>query len=320
MRVYEDNAPVIERLRARLARRVAAYPPSLRGLAAGFLERAGAGYFSLPDAAPLLHLPIWMGRNLAPDTLDDILEATALAYAYVRIQDNVLDEPESRGHPPLLLAANAFLWDALDLYRAHGDARFWALSRLAWLTFSEETENERRQLASDAEYAHAAFVAHARKCALAEVPLYAVMSASGDWRGAPHVGTLVHALSRSYGCFNDVMGFERDLAAGGRTWLLSQARSLACARTGVSAPDVGTIRTTLVASELMEALVQEAIATMDAARPAALALGMLPFEDFATARTARLAEVAAKVTVMRLMSALADGGLIPKQVGADPPG
>ncbi len=305
MRVYDDNAPVIDRLRVRLARRVAGYPPALRELAAAFLERAGPSYFSLPDAAPLVHLPIWMHRGLEPDALDDILEATALAYAYVRIQDNVLDEPDARGHPPFLLAANAFLWDALELYRGHGDARFWTLSRSAWLTFSEETEAERRQLASDKEYAHAAFVRHARKCALAEVPLYAVMSASGDWRGAESVPQLIHALSRSYGCFNDVMGYERDLAAGGRTWLLSQARALASARTGAAAPDDAKIRSTLVTSELMEALVQESITTLGLARPAALAIGMPPFEAFATARTTRLEEMAAKVIVLRLMAALA---------------
>ncbi|MSQ00268.1 MAG: class 1 isoprenoid biosynthesis enzyme [Myxococcales bacterium] len=320
MRVYLDNAPVIERLRTRLAGRVASYPPSLRALAGAFLEGAGPGYYSLPDAAPLLHLPIWLDRGLSPETVDDILEATALAYAYVRIQDNVLDEPQGRGHAPLMLAANAFLWDALELYRAHADARFWALSRSAWLDFSEETENERRQLVSETDYAHADFVAHARKCALAEVPLYAVMSASGEWRGVEHVVPLIHSLSRSYGCFNDVMGYERDLAAGGRTWLLAQARTLARARTGEADPNGSAIRSALVSSELMEALVHESITMLEAARPPALGLGMPAFEAFATARAARLAEVAAKVTLLRLTAALASGSLIPPGARADPPG
>lgn len=305
MHVYADHAPTMDRIWGRLLARMDAYPPALRELGRGFFDKAGPGYFSLPDAAPLLHLPLWMDRGLAPEVMDDILEATALAYAYVRIQDNVIDEPDGRGHPPLLLVANGLLWDALALYRSRADAHFWDVARCAWFTFSEETEAERRQLATDGPYPHAAFVRHARKCALAEVPLYAVMGASGDWRGEAHVAPLIHALGRSYGCINDVWGHERDLLSGGRTWLLSHARELAREATGLADPPMQAVRDALVRTPVMEELVAESIRTLDGARAPAAALGMPVFEAFVAQRAVRLLEVQAKITVLRLTAVLA---------------
>ncbi len=288
MQVYAENARTIERLWARLQARIDAYPPALRQLGQRFFAWAGPGYFSMPDAAPLMHLPIWFGKGVEVGTLDDILEATALAYAYVRIQDNVIDEPEGRGHPPLLLLGNALLWDAMAGFRKHGDDAFWDHSRRAWLDFSEFTELERRQLNVDTPYSHADFVTHARKCALAEVPLYAVMAARRDWTGAAGVPRLVHALARSYGCVNDVMGHARDLESGARTYLWSEVR--ASATRGL--PGV------------MDTLLAEAGTTLNDARVAAAELGIAPFERFADQRAARIAELQTRLAFVRLTTLL----------------
>ncbi len=304
MQVYADNAPILDRVWTRLHRRIDAYPPALRELARDFFAKAGPGYFSRPDAAPLLHLPIWLGRGVTPDALEDILEATALAYAYVRIQDNVVDEPDGRGHPPYLLMSNALLWDALALYRTHADAHFWDVARCAWFTFSEQTEAERRQLTGGGSYPHAAFVQHARKCALAEVPLYAVMGASGDWRGEAQVPKLVHALALSYGCVNDVWGHERDLLSGGRTWLLSHAREVAREAAG-GEPSVEQVRRALVHTPIMEELVAQSIAELGRARTAAAALGVAHFDVFAAQRSVRLLHVQSRIAVLRLQAVLA---------------
>ena len=304
MQAYTANAPAIDRLWRRLRARIAAYPPGLRELGESFLAWAGPGYFSQPDAAPLLHLPLWLPRPLAPEVLDVLLEATALAYAYVRIQDNVVDEPETRGHPPLLLVANGLLWDALELYRRHGDAQFWAHAREAWFTFSEMTEAERRQVTRPGPYPHAAFVAHAQKCALAEVPLYACMAASGDWSGVEEVPRLVHALGRSYGAVNDVMGHARDLQSGARTWLLAAAES-ALAAAGNAAPSPAEVLGELHRGPHLDALLGEAITTLADAEAAAARLGMPAFAGFAAERSARLADLRARLTFLRLGAALA---------------
>lgn len=303
MQVYAESAPIIERLWARLQARIDAYPPALRQLGQRFLVWAGPGYFSMPDAAPLMHLPIWFGRDVPTVTLDDILEATALAYAYVRIQDNVIDEPEGRGHPPFLLLGNALLWDAMSGFRAHGSDAFWARSRCAWLNFSEFTELERRQLHTDDRYAHADFVQHARKCALAEVPLYAVMSARGDWAGADAVPRLVHALARSYGCVNDVMGHARDLESGARTYLWSEVRASATRGNPAATAPPELLRAELLAGGAMDALLTEAAATLNDARVAAAELRIAPFERFAEQRAARIAELQVRLAFVRLSSA-----------------
>ncbi|GDX83038.1 hypothetical protein LBMAG42_48490 [Deltaproteobacteria bacterium] len=303
MQVYAENATTVERLWVRLNARIDAYPPALRQLGQRFLSWAGPGYFSMPDAAPLLHLPIWLGRDVPPDTLDDILEATALAYAYVRIQDNVIDEPEGRGHPPFLLLGNALLWDAMSGFRKHGNDSFWERSRRAWLDFSEFTELERRQLQTDDRYTHADFVAHARKCALAEVPLYAVMSARGDWAGAEAVPRLVHALARSYGCVNDVMGHVRDLESGAKTYLWSEVRASATRGTpGATAPPE-LLRAELASGGVMDSLLAEAAATLNDARVAAAELEIPTFDRFADQRAARIAELQLRLAFVRLTSA-----------------
>jgi hypothetical protein len=297
---YQENAPALASVFARLQRRIHGLPAHLREQGDAFLAWAGPGYFTQPDAAPLLHLPLWMPQALAPDVTADLLDATALAYAHVRIQDNVIDEPESRGNPPMLLLGNAMLWDALGLWRKHTDARFEGLARAAWLEFSDMTEAERRQLRRREPYPHADFLAHARKCALAEVPLYAVMSAAQDWTGVDEVRPLVHGLARSYGCVNDVLGWERDLASGANTYLLSRAREL-------SGPDASDdqVRAALLVSPLLEELLDEARSTLQGTRGHAAALGLAAFGRFVDERAARLDGLQARVTLVRLAAVLA---------------
>jgi hypothetical protein len=281
---------------------VAGYPPHLAELGAGFFDRLGPGWFSRPDAAPLLHLPLWMRRAVPEDTMAEILEATALAYAYVRIQDNVVDEPDSRGSPPHLLVANLMLWDALALWRKLGNPCFDALARDAWALFSEQTEAERRQVRA-ADYPPERFVAHARKCALAEVPIYAVMAASQDWRGVEEVRPLVHAVALSYGRFNDVMGHARDLDAGAGTFLIAQARAEA-RRQGREGTDAD-VRAVLATGPLQERFLDEAAADLQVATGPAARLGMHTFTAFAAERCARLASVRDGITLLRLAALLA---------------
>jgi hypothetical protein len=297
---YQENAPVLDAVFCRLGARVSQYPRHLREQGEAFLAWAGPGYFSQADAAPLMHLPLWMPQTLPADVMADLLDATALAYAYVRIQDNVIDEPTGRGNPPMLLLGNAFLWDALALWRRHTDATFEAHARRAWLEFSDLSEAERRQLLHTDGYPHAEFARHAGKCAMAEVPLYAVMSAAADWRGAEAVPTLVHGLARSYGCVNDVLGWERDLQSGANTYLLARARALA--GPGAS-PEA--IRRALLVSPLLEELLTEAQATLSACRGPAEALGLRRFEAFMGERTTRLGELHTRVTLVRLSTLLA---------------
>lgn len=290
MKVYEAEAARIGRMWERLDARLDAYPPSLRALADRFRASIRSGdrvYFSFADAAPLLYLPVWL-RRAPDDALDDILEGTALLYWYVRIQDNVVDEPEERGHAPLLLLANALQWDAMELLPT-GDAEFRRRSREAWLEFSEQTEAERRHIAERLPYLEADFARHARKVALAEVPIYAAMAASGDWSGVERVPALIHALGQAYGLVNDVLGHERDLRTNGHTYLLA----------GLRDP-----RADLVASNRLEAFLDRAAAHHDEAREHARALGMREIDAYTAERRARLAGIRDTISLLRLGASL----------------
>ncbi len=300
MKVYDENAGTLGQVFDRLEERVEALPPHLRGQGRAFLTWAGRGYFTQPDAAPLMHLPLWMPQAVAPEVQLDLLEATALAYAYVRIQDNVIDEPGTRGHPPLLLLGNVFLWDALALWRRHTDARFEGLAREAWVVFSEFTEAERAQLQRRDGYSAHAFARHAQKCAMAELPLYAVMSVAGDWTAVDEVAPLVHGLASSYGCVNDVLGWERDLASGGNTYLLARARALV----GADAPPDEVARA-LVGSPLMEEMLLAAESHLASCQEPARRLGLRRFDAFHHARRLRLQDIQARVSVLRLANLLA---------------
>ncbi len=300
MKTYEENGPALQAVFSRLETRVASLPPHLREQGAAFLTWAGPGYFTQADAAPLLHLPLWMPQPVAPEVMADVLDATALAYAYVRIQDNVIDEPGTRGNPPMLLVGNALLWDAMALWHRHTEGRFAQEARRAWVEFSEQTEAERRQLLRTDGYSAADFEAHARKCALAELPLYAVMSASGDWTGAAAVRPLVHGLARSYGCVNDVLGWERDLSSGANTYLLSAARALA-GPSGLA----GEVRRALLFSPLLETMLAEAERALEDCRAPAAELRLREFDRFLEERGARLRALTIRVSLVRLAAVTA---------------
>lgn len=290
MNAYRSEGERIDRMWTRLEARLDAYPPALRALADRFrasIRAADRIYFSFTDAAPLLYLPIWL-RRARDEAVDDILEATALLYWYVRIQDNVVDEPEERGHAPYLLLANALHWDAMALL-PFADAEFSRRARDAWLEFSEQTEAERVHISERRPYGEADFARHARKVALAEVPIYATMAASGDWSGVDRVAPLIHALGRAYGLVNDVLGHERDLRTNGHTYLLA----------GLADP-----RRELLASDRLEGFLDRAARHHEEAREHARALGMTEIEAYTEERKARLAGIRDTISLLRLGASL----------------
>jgi hypothetical protein len=296
-------APLVAEVWERLVRRADGYPPALR--AAAERHRAGLvgpAYFSHIDASPLLQLPIWsaLDAGMDPRGLLDVLEGAALAYWYVRIQDDVLDEPgpEGRGDPGRLVLSNAYLWDALALWSRVPDEEFQTRARRAWLRFSELTEAERLQLRGGAAYDVAAFHAHAGKVALAEIPLLAALSLSGRPERADRAGPLVHALGVAYGYVNDVVGVVRDLRAGQVTFLISEAR-----REAVSDDDEA-VRRALVSGGLLEDFLERAAAAHRDAVPLGRDIGLACFPEWTAARVARIDELRARLPMLRLAAAL----------------
>jgi hypothetical protein len=290
VRCYDQNQGTLDRVWRRLDARLDALPGCLGELGRSWRAAIRAGerdYWSLPDAAPLMHLPIWAGAGA--DGLEDVLEATALSYWYVRIQDNLIDEPESRGQAALSLLGNVLLWDAAALWARVPGPWFPGAAREAWLRFSERTEAERRVCAAPVAYPEADFVAHAEKVALAEVPVHAVRALRG-LPFDPRVRRLVHLLGLAYGRVNDVMGMGRDIRAGANTFLLATAR----ARTGAGT-EAG-----VVATPLLEEFLDAAAGHHREAVAPAIGLGIAGFDAYTDERLARLAEIRHGVTILRL--------------------
>jgi hypothetical protein len=305
---YRRNQPLLDRVWDRLDDRFRHYPAPLRTLAGELVRTLGPRprrYFSGPDAAPILHLPIWAAGPASRRALPILLEASALAYLYVRIQDNVIDEPVTRGRAPHLLLGNVLLGDAIALLaRFVQSPRVWDLARSAWTLFSSETESERRQLAANRGYGAERFRRNARKVALARVPLYAVLAREGrlDRKATARIDTLVDKLGEAYGLVNDVLGCPRDLQSGAHTYLLASARATLAKH---ERTDASALRLALATHPLFEAFLARAMRIHARALPIGLSLGLHAMTAFTEERRARIAWHLRRVTTLRLAMALA---------------
>ncbi len=308
MRCYQQNQDLIDIVWQRIQRRWRGYPAGMRGLARELVATLGKKpqeFFSGPDAAPLLHFPIWLAGRSLQKSLPDLLEATALAYFYVRIQDNVIDEPATRGKPPLLLLGNVLLADAMDLLACFAPSRaFWAHAKAAWMLFSEETECERQQIATVGTYSVAAYRRHSRKVALARIPLYAVLARTKPSRQVifRQVDQLMDCMGEAYGLVNDVLGRSRDLASGANTHLLATARAI-LPRSRQCDPKA--VERVLIAQPLFESFFARAIEIHRRALPFGEALGIRAMRPFTEERIARIEHHTRQMTTLRLAAALA---------------
>jgi hypothetical protein len=308
VRCYQQNQDLIDSVWRRIQRRWRGYPAGMRALARKLAATLGPkpqAFFSGPDAGPLLHFPIWLAGRSLQKSLPDLLEATALAYFYVRIQDNVVDEPATRGKPPLLLLGNVLLTDAIDLLADFTPSpQFWGNARAAWTLFSEETERERRQIATANIYSVAAFRRHSRKVALARIPLYAVLARTkqSGQVALRQVDQLIDCMGEAYGLVNDVLGRSRDLASGANTHLLATARAMLPRS---RQRDSKSVERVLIAQPLFESFLARAIAIHRRALPLGEALGIRAMRLFTEERIARIEHHSRQMTALRLAAALA---------------
>lgn len=316
MRCYQANHPRLKTIIDGIVRRIRAYPPSLRQLGREWWATLGPdphGYHSAPDAPPLLHLPIWMaegrkgrGAPMPSAHLDTILEATALLYFHTRIQDNVLDEPETRGQTPHLLLGNMFFLEAWERLRSLPlSDRFWSWANEAWRIFSNETEAERRQSQRLTVYSSALFRRHARKVALARIPLYAVMDGERDVdKGA--IDTLIDRLGEAYGLVNDAIGVERDLRAGLRTYLIATVEAALPKR---SRRDPTSVRQGLLKHPHLEQFLERAMDLHRRIRPSGERLSIARMGPYTDERIERIRHHHARALGLRLQFALSGKGM-----------
>jgi hypothetical protein len=307
-RYRERLAGVVDRV----FRRARSLPAPLRRLGKEWLATLGPRprqYFSSEDSPPLLYLPLWLAEGLTKRggpadsrRLDAILEATALLYFHTRIQDNVLDEPLTRGRAPHLLLGNVFEMEAWACLHALPLSRgFWSHATQAWWVFSSETAAEHTQLLSRAPYPSARFRRHARKVALARIPLHAVQDLLG--RPVPRlVNAFIDRLGQAYGLANDVLGVERDLEARLRTHLIATVEQDLPAR---PRPTPARLRRALLEQAHLESFLDRAMALHRRLVPMGEQLGIRCMAEFTAERIQRLGYHQARAMGLRLRYVLA---------------
>lgn len=108
--------------------------------------------YGAKEAYPLLRLPLWLEDRYVTDGVLSGREgygasaayASLMGYLYIRIQDNVLDEPEQFDSAYLLLG-NEYVREFFQTYHRlfeHG-SRFWEYMRAYWLSTTNNTLWER---------------------------------------------------------------------------------------------------------------------------------------------------------------------------------
>ncbi|MCY1082664.1 hypothetical protein [Archangium lansingense] len=317
MRSYQVFQPTIDAAWELLETRLTTLPPPLDALARRFLshisegERGHRGYFASRLAPPLVFLPLWLRERfrrehpasaLSEEVTVRLVAAAMWGYLYIRIQDDVLDEAHPERSRTLL--GNVCAWEMARLLEALvGDSvAFRTAFERAWLDFTRWTLAEHEQLLSGAEYTEAQFEQHARKVAFARVPALALCILAGRPELEPTLETLVEQLGVAYGLTNDVVGWQRDLSNGHRTFLLARAgftrgEPLESARRKV--------REALYGRGLLAATLDSSATWQRRAAQSAEALGLAEFSDYTRERLALLDELAYEASLFQLRWVLA---------------
>ncbi len=319
MRSYQAHQPTLDAAWVLLEGRLSTLPPPLDALARRFLARISEGdkghrgYFSSRLAPPLVFLPLWLRERLLSEQPTStpseavtvrLVAAAMWGYLYIRIQDDLLDEAHPDRSQTLL--GNVCGWEMARLLEPllRDSAVFREAFERAWLDFTRWTLAEHEQLLSNAPYEGEHFEQHARKVAFARVPALALCLLAGRGELVPTVETLVEQLGVAYGLTNDVVGWQRDLANGHRTFLLARAGFMR------GEPLEGarrTVREALYGRGLLAETLEASALWQGRAARSAEALGLAAFADYTRERLELLDELAREAKMIQLRWVLAGG-------------
>lgn len=109
-------------------------------------------YYGAEESYPLLRYPLWLEDKYVSEGLltgkegygIEVAAASLFGYLYIRVQDNVLDEPELF-NPSYLLLGNELVREFFQTYHRlfPPDSRFWGHFQQYWLGTSNNTLLER---------------------------------------------------------------------------------------------------------------------------------------------------------------------------------
>lgn len=261
-----DIRKASERAFARLERWLRALPPPLREAGSALPRALGAPEgerlfeawgerLAFLVATPVLvaeHYRITRARRVAEEAAYGALAG----YFHVRIQDNVLDEPE-RFDSSYLLLGNELVAEFFGVY--HGlfppGHRFWHYFRRYWRETSRFTLWEKVAHAGR----HAPF--HERdlprlgkKHGGAKIPMAAVCLAAGREQDIPRYARFLDAVHLADQLVNDVLSVTKDLRHHHLSYVAGRALCVARRNGGALAEAEGVVGRTLLTTELEEVL------------------------------------------------------------------
>jgi len=178
-------------------------------------------YYGAPEAYPLLRFPLWLEEKYITDGLITGAEgygyssayASLMGYLYIRIQDNVLDEPEQFDSAFMLLG-NEFVREFFGtLNRLFGHSSpFWDHFRNYWLATTNNTLWERMACGGNvSEFKNTDLAKIGGKLDGAKIPVAAICILAGREEDIARYGAVYDDLNIASQLHNDAVSFVKDL-------------------------------------------------------------------------------------------------------------
>jgi hypothetical protein len=220
-----------------ISRRIAAFPERLdeplRSLARPLADRYPAEAWTHPYSFPLAYLPLWLlarggrlGGNALLEPAASYGYATNCGYLYIRLQDDVYDEPGQPRDARMLLVANELILECLGGFARWFpfDSPFWRRFRAYWEEFSQATLWEMEHHVGRHEpFYRDDVIRQGRKLSLAKAPCAAAAHDLGCEARLPEIEAAIDCLQAANQLANDIAGLVRDIDAGNVTYPLTLA-------------------------------------------------------------------------------------------------
>ena len=294
-----DPAGISALIDARFAGLGAILGPRLRPGYDALLARqkwgaAHPGWYTAAESQPILVLVLQvasvLGDAVPRGAIEDALESAMIGYAYVRVQDDWLDEGVLATDPE----TTALLADALFARHqavtakavAGGDPAYWDLFATTWANYGEAMLLERELLrgpgAGSPPYDAPAFEAVLLRSRPMVLPPAALLARAGLLDRLPALEVLVHEVARASQLLDDGLDVLADLEAGSMNYLVQRFGGLHGRAALAAGMALGGFAITW----------EEADAALGSALQAAEALGIAqPFADFVAERRAVMTRV-----------------------------
>lgn len=199
----------------------------LQAMAARNRAPGAAGYFDHPDTYPTPQVITWMGDQYLPDEpafTEQVLEAALWLFLYVRLQDDVLDDPDAPREALLLGNICVQRGFAKLSQLLPDDQAFHRELDAAWTAFSAATAWEKAEhWGRPAPFSEAALDRLGEKFAAIRIPAAAILCRAGRPELLDPYAHVLQSLGAAVQMVNDLHNWEEDLRAGNYTYFLTLA-------------------------------------------------------------------------------------------------